>query len=59
MNYIFEIFHNENSEILKDLYKVFIDISHENGLHIIENKQSYYYFLQMMYRNSTKEIVTY
>ena len=57
MNYIFEIWHQENNEILNDLYKVFIDISYENGLNIIENKQSYNYFLQMMYRNSTKEIV--
>ena len=59
MNYIFEIFHHENSEILKDLYKVFINISHENGLRIIENKQSYHYFLQMMYRNSIKENIRY
>ena len=54
MNYIFEIWHEENNEILKELYEELMNISYKHGLNIISNDKSYYYFLQMMYRNSTK-----
>jgi len=56
MNYIFEIWQEENNEILQHLYNVFTKISYENGIEVIENNMSFSYFLQMMYRNSTKEI---
>jgi hypothetical protein len=57
MNYIFEIWEEENREVLQHLYKVFVNISYDNNMDIFENNKSYSYFLQMMYRNSTKEIV--
>jgi hypothetical protein len=56
MNYIFEIWQKENNYILNHLYNVFTDISSQYGINVIENNKSYNYFLQMMYRNSTKEI---
>lgn len=59
MNYIFEIWYEENSEILQKLYNIFVTISYDYGVKIIYNDQSYNYFLHMMYRNSTKEIVKY
>jgi hypothetical protein len=57
MNYIFEIWQEENKEILQHLYKVFVNISYDYNMDIFENNKSYNYFLQMMYCNSTKEIV--
>ena len=56
MNYIFEIWQEENNEILQHLYNIFTEISYEHGIEVIENNKSFNYFLQMMYRNSTKEI---
>ena len=56
MNYIFEIWQQENNEILQHLYKVLLNISNEYGVDVICNEKSYNYFLHMMYRSSTKEI---
>ena len=51
-----ELIEEENNEILQHLYNIFTEISYEHGIEVIENNKSFNYFLQMMYRNSTKEI---
>ena len=57
MNYIFEIWYEENEQILQELYNNLINISYEYGVNVISSNKSYNYFLHMMYRNSTKEII--
>jgi hypothetical protein len=57
MNYIFNVWQEENNEVLNYLYTTLVNISQSYGVNIIENNKSFNYFLHMMYRYSTKEII--
>ncbi len=59
MDYIFEDWQYANEKILNNLYDILVDISKSHGINIIQNDQSYNYFLKMMYLQSTKEIIPY
>ncbi len=53
----FNTWYIENKNVLSHLYIELIDISKRNGINIIENKNSYKNFLNMMYNESYKEII--
>jgi hypothetical protein len=43
---------NRNSSILEELYYKLIEISHNNGIQLIDNKNSFQEFLLMMFNES-------
>ncbi len=59
MDYIFETWAEENNEVLNRLYMTLINLCDKHGIKMYDNDASFEYFLQMMYRQSSKEIVPY
>jgi hypothetical protein len=55
--YNFENWYKINMNVLIHLYYILIDISKSYNIVIIDNNNSYNFFLEMMYNESTKNVI--